>query len=96
MRGARAGARFPGRRIGETLAQRPIFGDQQVAVGAFFVGELEKDLLAFGILEALAVLLEELVRVALAPDADEQRLQVVDAGAQLLGALGENAVARRP
>ena len=66
--------------------------DQQIAVRALFLGELEEDLLAFGVLEALAVPLEELVRVALAADADEQRLQIVDAGAQLLGALGEDAV----
>ena len=60
---------------------------------AFFFGELEEDLLALGVFEALAVFLEELVRAALALDADEQRLQVVDALAQLLGALGEEAVA---
>ena len=61
---------------------------------AFLFGELEEDLLAFRVLEAVAVLLEELVRVALAADADEQRPQVVDAAAQLLGALGEDPLRR--
>ena len=66
------------------LAQRAILADQQIEVRALFVGELEEDLLAFGVLEALAVALEELVRAALALDADEQRLLIVDALAQLL------------
>ena len=43
-------------------------------MGAFLVGKLQEDLLAFGVLEPLAVALEELVRAALALDADEQRL----------------------
>ena len=59
---------------------------------ALLVGELEKDLLAFRVLEALAVALEEAVRAALAPDADHQRLPIVDALGQLLGAGGEQAV----
>ena len=66
------------------LAQRAVLADQQVEVRALFVGELEEDLLAFGVLEPLAVALEELVRAALALDADEQRLLIVDALAQLL------------
>src|SRR5437868_3469354 len=78
----------------EPFAQRAIFVDQEIAVVALFLGELEEDLLALGVLEPLAVLLEELVRVALALDADEQRLQVVDARLQLLGAFGEDAVRR--
>src|SRR2546429_8954105 len=61
---------------------------------ALLVGELEKDLLAFGVFEALAVLLEEAVRIALAADADEQRLLIVDAAQQAVGALGEQAVRR--
>ena len=40
------------------------------------------------------VLLEEPVRPALAADADPERLLVVDALAQPLGALGEEAVGR--
>src|SRR5262249_808510 len=52
------------------------------------------DLLAFRVLEALTVFLEELVRSALAFDSDEQRLLVVDALAQLFGAAGEQAAGR--
>ena len=63
---------------------------------ALLVGELEEDLLAFGVLEALAVLLEEAMRAALAADADHQRLLIVDAAQQPLGAFGEQAVAPRP
>ena len=44
---------------------------------ALLVGELEEDALALGLLEALAVFLEELVRAALAADADEQRAAIV-------------------
>ena len=52
---ARAAARFPVARRRQTLAERPVFGDEQVEMRAFLVGELEEDLLAFGVLEALAV-----------------------------------------
>ena len=58
---------------------------------ALFVGELEEDPLAFGILEPLAVAFEELVRAALALDADEQGLLIVHALRQLLGAGREQA-----
>ena len=61
---------------------------------ALLVGELEEDLLAFGVLEPLAVALEELVGAALALDADEQRLLIVDAAAKLLRALGEQPAGR--
>ena len=51
--------------------------------------------LAFGLLEALAVFLEELVRAALAADADEQRLRDRRTPfLQLLGAGGEQPVGR--
>src|SRR5262245_10516227 len=60
-------------------------------MGAFLFGELEEDLLAFGILEPLAVALEELVGAAFALDADEQRLQIVDPSTEFLGTLGEDA-----
>src|SRR5439155_7464464 len=76
----------------QTFAQRPIFGGQESPVGALLFGKLEEDLFAFGILEAFAVLLEELVRIALAADPDEQCLQVVHAGAQPFGAFGKDAV----
>ena len=59
---------------------------------AFFIREFEEDALAFGVLEAFAVFLEEVMRPALALDADEQRVEVVDAGTELLGARGEDAV----
>ena len=72
--------------------KRSVLADQQLEVCPLFVGELEEDLLALRVLEALAVALEEPVRAALAPDADHQRLQIVDALGQLLGAGGEQAV----
>src|SRR5690242_4591107 len=61
-------------------------------MGAFFFGEFEKDLFALGVFEALAVLLEELVGIALAADANEQRLQIIHAGAQFFGSFREDAV----
>ena len=69
------------------LHQRLVFAHQQIQMFALFVGELEEDLLALGVLELLAIFLEEPVRAALAADADEQRLLVVDplsAGARRL------------
>src|SRR5262249_24436781 len=78
------------------LAKQLVFADQQLQVRALLVGELEKHLFTLGVLEPFAVALEELVRAALAADADEQRLLVVDAAlAQLLGPIREQA-ARRP
>ena len=59
------------------LHEITVFPDEQVEMVALLGRELEEDLLALGVLEALAVALEELVRVALAADADEQRAQVV-------------------
>jgi hypothetical protein len=50
-----------------------VLADEQVQVLALLVGELEENPLALGLLEPLAVALEELVRAALAADADEQR-----------------------
>ena len=47
-----------------------------------FFGKLEEDLFAFGVFEAIAVAFEEVVRSALALDADEQRLEIVDALAE--------------
>src|SRR5207244_11756138 len=73
------------------LAQRAVLPDEEIEVRALFVGELEKDLLPFGVLEALAVPFEELVRSTLALDADEQRLLIVDAFAELLRAFGAQA-----
>ena len=69
------------------LHERAVLANQQFEVLALLVGELQEDALAFGVLEALAVSLEEAVRAALAADADHQRLPVVDAVA---------AAARRP
>ena len=67
------------RRAPLALDERPVLADEQVEVLALLVGELEEDPLAFGVLEPLAVALEEPVRAALAPDADQQRLPIVDA-----------------
>ena len=61
---------------------------------ALLVGELEEDLLALRVLEPFAVPLEEPVRRALAADADLQRLPVVDALRDLVGARGEQPVGR--
>ena len=75
--------------------QRAVLADQHLEVVALFVGELEEDLLALGVLEALAVALEEAMRAALAADADLVGLAIVDAVAlQLVGALREQAVRR--
>ena len=74
------------------LDERAVLANQQIEVVALLVGELEEDLLALGVLEPLAVLLEEAVRAALAADADHQRLLIVDAAHQPLGAFGEQAV----
>src|SRR5207344_1104038 len=74
------------------LDQRAVLPDEQVEMLALLVGKLEEDLLALRILEALAVLLEEPVGVALATDADEQRLLIVDAAQQTIRAFGEQAV----
>src|SRR5439155_2740808 len=75
--------------------ERPVLANEQVEVGALLVGKLEEDLLAVGILEAFAVLLEEAVRAALAANANHQRLLVVDAAREQLRAFGEQPV-RRP
>ena len=56
--------------------------------------ELHEDAFALRVLEVLAVALEEPVGSALAPDADHQRLAVVDDLPQPLGALGEQPVGR--
>src|SRR5262245_39118281 len=72
-----------------SLDERPVFTNEEIQVGALFVGELEKDPLAFGVLETFAVSLEELVRPALAADANHQRLAVVDAFRQLIGSCRE-------
>src|ERR1700741_2930336 len=89
------GGRLPGRRLPAAslpLHERAVLAHEQVEVRALLVGELEEDLLAFRILEALAVLLEEAVRIALAADADEQRLLIVDAAQETVGAFCEPAV----
>src|ERR1051325_2181847 len=83
------------RRLARTalaLDERAVFAHEQVEGLALFVGELQEDLLAFRVLETFAVLLEEAVRVALAADADEQRLLIVDAAQQAVGAFGEQPV----
>src|SRR5438552_6832691 len=77
------------RRRALARAQRAILADQEIQMDALFVGELQEHALAFRFLEALAVAFEELVRSALALDADEERLLVVHALAQFLRAFGE-------
>lgn len=77
-----------------TPHERPVLTHEQIEVLALFVGKLEEDLLAFGILEPFAVFLEETVRSPLASNADHQRLLVVDPTHQTFGALGEQTVRR--
>ena len=79
-----------------TLAERTVLTDQEIEMSPFLVGKLQEDLLAFGVLEPLAVALEELVRAALALDADQQRLGVVHAAATQLVGAGLEQPARRP
>src|SRR5260370_34260730 len=83
---ARRSARAP-----LALAQRLVLAQQQVEVRALLVCELEEDLFALRVLEALAIAFEEFVRAALATDADAERLLIVDALAQFFGSLGEEA-----
>src|SRR5205085_10156746 len=66
-----------------TLLQRAVLAEQQIEVNPLLLGEFQEHLLALGVLEPLAVFLEELVRAALAFDPDEQRLLIVDALAKL-------------
>src|SRR5258707_15606658 len=84
----RAGARGG---PGLALAQRAELPHQQIEVRLLLLGEFQEDLLALGVLESLAVFLEELVRTALALDADEERFLIVHTLAELLGALGEQS-----
>src|SRR5688572_13870836 len=95
-RGARSGGAvaLPARTPSAALAldERAVLTYQEIEVGAFLVRELQEDLLALGVLELLAVLLEEPMRAALAADADHQRLLVVDPAHQPLGAVGEESL----
>ena len=59
------------------LDEGAVLANEQIEMIALFVGELEEDLLALGILEPFPVFLEEPVGAALAADADQQRLLVV-------------------
>src|SRR4051812_32108445 len=74
------------------LDEGAVLAHEEVEVRPLFVGEFEEDLLSFRILEPLAVFLEEAVGVALAADADEQRLLVVDAAQEPVGTLREQSV----
>src|SRR5215203_397501 len=62
-------APFCGWALALPFEQRAILADQQLEVFALFGGELEEDLFAFRVFEAIAVALEEAVRRALAADA---------------------------
>src|SRR5262245_26997370 len=83
--GAAAGAALP-------LDECAVLANQQIEMIALLVGKLEKDLLAFGVFEPFAVLLEEAMRATLAADPDHQRLLIVDAAHQPVGAFGEEAI----
>src|SRR5690606_1317984 len=100
--GVLSGSLCPRRRGGTTRTFRTLAGDERAELAheqfemlALLVGELEEDALALRLLEPLAVLLEEPVRGALAPDPDAQRLLVIDAGrAQFLDTGGKQAIRR--
>src|SRR2546425_1520092 len=95
--GARRRGRYAARglpRAALPFDERPVLANEQVEVRALLVGELEEDLLAVGVLEAFAVLLEEAMRAALAADANHERLLVVDAAREGLRAFGEQPVRR--
>ena len=77
--------RFP-RAAALAADQALVLANEQIQVGPLLFRKFHEDLLSFRILEALAVFLEEAVRSALAFDADEQRLLIVDALAQTVGA----------
>src|SRR6188768_2099233 len=72
--------------------QALVFANEQIEVGALLFGKLHEDLLPFGVLEPLAVFLEELVRASLAADADHQRLLIVHSPAQAFGTFRKKAV----
>ena len=76
------------------LDQILVFANQQLQVRLLFLGEFHEDLLAFGILESLAVFPEEAMRASLAADADHERLLVIDAFRQAFGSFREQAVRR--
>src|SRR6185503_20281350 len=61
---------------------------------ALLVGKLEEDLLAFGVLEFLAVSLEETIRPAFAFNPNHQGLAVVDPIREPLGRRGEKTIRR--
>ena len=61
-------------------------------MGPLLFRKFHEYLLAFRILEPLAVFLEELVRPALAANADHQRLLIVDASGQAFGTLRKQPV----
>ena len=93
-----------GRRFGATTAaaaplaldEQPVFANQQLEMRALLVGKLEKDFLAFRILEFVAVTFEEAMGSALALDANHQRLTIVDAVGQSRSAAAGKQSVRRP
>ena len=87
-----APARFVTPCMALTLHQRLVLAHQQIQMFPLFVGELEEDLFALGVFEAVSVFLEEPVRTALAADANQQRLLVVDPFQEAFGAFGEQSV----
>src|SRR5947207_10845047 len=86
------GTRGLPRMIALPLDQAFVFADEEIEMLALLLGELHENLFPFGVFEALAVLLEEPVRAALASNADHQRLLIVHALGQALGAFGEKPV----
>src|SRR6185503_2588736 len=74
------------------LDEQAILADQQLEMCAFFVSKVEKDLLAFRVLELLSISLEESIGTALALDADHERLPIVDAVCEAIGRGGEQPI----
>ena len=89
------GFRLPGRTPASFAGDEVlVLADEQLEVLLLLGGKLHEDLFAFRVFEPFAVLLEELMRSALALDADEQRLLIVDALGEPFRPLGEQAVCR--
>src|SRR5204863_6157091 len=76
------------------IDERPVLADQKLEMRTLFIGELEKNLFAPGVLEFVAIALEETVRSAFALDPDHQRLTIVEAIHQPVGRRGKQPICR--
>src|SRR4029450_818644 len=74
------------------IDERPVFADEKFEVRALFVSELEKNPLAFRIVELVTVSLEETIRPAFTLDSNHQGLTVVNAVGKPIRRGGKEAV----